>query len=244
MLIKKLLTKREWIFSDWRRPIDRMLDSSAGWVASDGMTVSRIGGLALCALLLSACAGIVTPPPSFTLYDLDANGDPVRFSSAITPHSVEIKSPSWLNNSAMQYRLDYMQPSSRAVYAESRWVAHPQELIQRTLSAALLGSDNPVSSCRLRLDLDEFIQRFSSPDDSRAELIVRATLMSPRDEVVLKRRQFTVQTPALSADAAGGVVAHREGVRALAEVLSDWLNGEGARQVGGMSAADVCRSPG
>ncbi len=196
---------------------------------------------AVSVLVLTGCAGIVTPPPNFTLYDLDSNGDPVRFSSAIIPHSVDVKAPSWLNNAAMQYRLDYLQPSSRAVYGQSRWVAHPQELIQRSLSSALLSADQPVSSCRLRLDLDEFIQRFPLPDGSQSELIVRASLLSPRDEAVLSRQRFAIRIPTPSADAAGGVIAHRDGVRALAQSLADWLDGLDGVSASGLNVADICR---
>ena len=194
-------------------------------------------------VMLSACAGIVTPPASFTIYDLELPAATVRplERTSLAPASIEVRAPSWLSSSAMQYRLDFRQPSSREVFAESRWAGHPAEMLQRHLIVSLGTSGRTHAQCRLRIDLDEFIQRFDALDASASELVVRASLLAARDETVLVRNRFVIVTPAASADAAGGVLAHRQGARQLTDSIQAWLDALDDDTAGGLNVAERCR---
>ncbi len=193
-------------------------------------------------VLLSACAGIVTPPASFTIYDLELPAAATRsVGKGLTPVSIEVRAPSWLSSSAMQYRLDFRQPSSREVFAESRWAGHPSEMLQRQLVASLGTTGGGNGLCRLRIDLDEFIQSFETLETSASELIVRANLLAPRDEAVLARERFVIVTPAVTADAAGGVLAHRRGTNQLTESLRVWLDTLDGSSTAGLNVQQRCR---
>lgn len=141
----------------------------------------------------------------------------------------------------MQYRLDFRQPTSREVFAESRWAGHPSEMLQRQLVATLGTGGAPNGLCRLRIDLDEFIQRFESMDSSASELVVRASLLAPREETVLARERFVMVTPTTTADAAGGVLAHRQGAGRLTHALASWLDALDGGGAPGLNVQERCR---
>lgn len=193
------------------------------------------------AFVLSACAALVNAP-AYSVYDLGRVSAVPAAPSTVVPAAVEVRAPSWLATSAMQYRLDYARPASREAYAESRWAGHPAEMLQRQLTAMLVDGAHRSGACRLRIELDEFVQSFESVEDSRAELAARAMLVGPRNGAVLARRVFTTRVPAPAADARGGVQAHREAVVAFGRELSTWLDGlDGAPGREG-SIGERCRS--
>jgi cholesterol transport system auxiliary component len=77
----------------------------------------------------------------------------------------------------------------------------------------------------LQLELDEFSQVFESPANSVGLIRLRATLVEslPSGEKLLAQRSFTVQRPAPSADAPGGVRALTLASDAVIEEISVWL---------------------
>lgn len=192
-------------------------------------------------VLVSGCAGLVTAPAAFTLYDLGPLVPVRRDTPKILPGMVEVRAPTWLANGAMQYRLDYRSPASRETYAETRWVGHPAEMLQRLVGAQYSNGSAPAGQCRLRIELDEFIQSFSNAQDSNAELRARVSLIAPRDESMLATRTFVIDTPAPSPDAAGGVVAHRNGARQFISQLGDWLDALDGEQARGLNIGERCR---
>lgn len=189
-------------------------------------------------MMAVGCASIVTPPASFTIYDLELPAAAVPDTAGL-PVAVEVRAPSWLSTTAMQYRFDDRLPASREIYAESRWAAHPAEMLQRQWQAALGARGN--GWCRLRIDLDEFIQRFDSIEASHAQIVVHASLLTPREARLLAQRRFTLTTSASTADAAGGVLAHRQGVGELAGLLANWLAELDADEAGGLNIRTICR---
>lgn len=183
----------------------------------------RVAGAVLLATALVGCGtlGKRDGPPA--MYDLGLA--PATERAGSLPVRVDIRAPSWLAGAGMQYRLDYEQPAQRQIYAESRWVSPPAEMLERSLTQALSPGDSTGLSdaCRLRIELDEFVQIFDAPDRSRAFLSVRTDLLAARGERVLARKRLTVSEPAPSADAAGGVLAFRTASARLASELSTWL---------------------
>lgn len=146
---------------------------------------------------------------------------------------IEVLSPSWLDTTAMQYRLAYADRARREIYAGSRWVAPPAKLLEQQLKRRLLGGVGAVriqpAGCRLSVELDEFVQVFDAPEMSRVIIEARAALLAPRAATFLARQRFTVIKTA-SADARSGAVALDAAARQFGEEIEDWLR-QGATEI-------------
>lgn len=202
---------------------------------------------ALVALWLGACAVPRPPAGPTAFFDLGAQPDAPRAgadaATGLDLRSVEVFSPSWLDRSSLQYRLAYLSASRRQHYAESRWVAPPGELVELAVRRAVLpheGADS-TGGCRLRLDLDEFVQSFASPERSSGLIEVRAALLAPRTDLPLARKRFVVETPAPSADASGAVEALARGVREFNAQLRAWIAGLAPGPGGRPELTKICR---
>jgi cholesterol transport system auxiliary component len=188
--------------------------------------MSRRLALPAALLLAAGCAG-VAPPQQPAMYDL---GPPAATAASNPPfplRSVDVAASTWLDSSALQYRLAYADSGRRHSYAESRWVATPREMIERALERAIVSSEatGRVRGCRLRIDLDEFVHYFDAPGSSAGVVEARAVLLAARDDALLARQRFSVRRPAPSADARGGVAALSAGVTELSAELRAWLEG-------------------
>ena len=192
-------------------------------------------------IVITGCSGLVSRPAPYVTYDLGiaaADGEAPR----LAPASLDVRAPSWLASSAMQYRLDYRQPASRDSYAESRWAGHPSEMLRHVLNGELQVGLASAYGCRLRLELEEFTQVFESEERAHALVAVQARLIAPREELTLATHRFAIRTPANAPDARGGVDAHRSGVRVLAEALRNWLDALDADDVHGLNVGNRCRT--
>lgn len=185
----------------------------------------RRGLLVAAATTLSACTALAPPPVAQTVYDLGVPIDAERKAAGWMPASVEVGAPSWLANSSMQYRRDYLGLASREAYADSRWAGAPAEMLTRYLSSRLAMDGAQATRCRMRLELDEFVQAFDAPATSRADIRVRAALLATRDGRPLARHVISVEVAADGADARTGVRAHRDAVHRLADELIVWMDG-------------------
>ena len=174
------------------------------------------------ALSLGACGGLPQRSVVPAIYDLGLAGA-VSPAPAVLPSQIEVRAPSWLATSAMQYRLDYRQPAQRQVFAESRWAAPPAEMLERRLFQALSAPSSTSGGCRLRLEVDEFTQAFEAPEASTAVIVARAEVLPPRGENALARRMFELREPASSADAKGGVTAFRKAGERLTAEIAGWM---------------------
>lgn len=183
----------------------------------------RAGAL-LSGVWLAGCSSFGQPAKPPTIYDIVPLTDEVRrFEVPIS--RLEVHAPSWLASSAMQYRLVPVSPLERHIYATSRWAGMPAEMLESVFGRII--QTQPAangSGCRLRVDLDEFIQHFESTDRSVGRIEMRVSLLSPRTDVLVAYRAFTLERPAPSADAAGGVEALREAVSQLGLGVAQWLD--------------------
>ncbi|HQR03028.1 MAG TPA: ABC-type transport auxiliary lipoprotein family protein [Rhodocyclaceae bacterium] len=170
----------------------------------------------LLGLFLVACSTPGGRNP-MAVYDL---GDTLESSATVGLGRIEVATPAWLATSAMQYRLPG-QPGRRYVFAESRWAAAPGELLETALRHAL-GVGN--GHCRLLLELDDWIQDFSTGDQSQARLALRARLVDARG-ALLAWRAFTYAPPA-GQDARSGAVAYGQLEKTLATDLRAWITTE------------------
>ncbi len=203
---------------------------------------SRIRGVVAAATFvmgLSACAGGLAQRAEPALYDLSEGVLPSSTAAATLPWASAVSTPSegplpwllegvhapgWLDTPVMQYRLMFDAPERRRAYVDSRWVAPPAELLASVMSRRRLvraGRPEP-QSCRLRVDIDEFVQYFDTADRSQVLLEVRLTLLGSQDGRVLAQQSLRVVQPA-GVDARSGVAAYVVAVRVLGDRLQDWL---------------------
>lgn len=196
------------------------------------LVIAFIGSLA------AACGGLQLQPKPMAFYDLGI-GARSSLPPALAPAQIEIATPPWLEASAMQYRLAWDDPLRRRAYAESRWVSPPPAMLGLALNRALR-SEGAGGRCRLRVELDEFIQDFASPDESRVEIVLRAGLLPPRSDKAIAGCEFRAVEAARTANAAGGVEAYRRASARLAGELADWIGALDREPGGGLNATGRC----
>ena len=173
--------------------------------------------------LLAGCVSGPAPRHDVAAYDL---GMVMPLSDSGVPlAAVDVQAPSWLDSRAMQYRRE-SEPARRQAFTESRWAATPAELLavalRRQLGAAGEG-------CRLRVDLDEWVQVFDAGGQSQVQLALRASLRTGRSEGVVAQRTFAL-TQAGGDQARQGVAAFIDLEKQVAEGLSAWLRKLGSEQ--------------
>jgi cholesterol transport system auxiliary component len=178
------------------------------------------------ALVLAGCAGSGGRPVQTAYYDfglaLRSDG-----KQTLMLGGIEVQSPSWLGTTAMQYRLSYLNGTRRESYADARWTASPAELLEVSLRRRLASTDveRPSAGCRLRIDLDDFVQVFTSPQLSYSMLEARVLLMRPHADRVLARRSLSIRIDSATPDAKGGVAAFATLANGAGNELANWLSG-------------------
>jgi cholesterol transport system auxiliary component len=155
-------------------------------------------------------------------------------ASAVAVVVHDITSPAWMDHSAMYYRLAYRNAANPMPYAQSGWVMSPAALLTQRLRLSLTApadgtirrtGTNAPPIYALRAELVEFEQVFDQPGHSRGVLRLRASL---EGEGIWAQRTFTIEKPAPSADAAGGVTALTECSDALAARIREWVAATGS----------------
>ena len=232
------------------------------WAGGRFATVLALG---ISAAVLAGCS-ILDKPMRLAMYDFgpgelaSASAAPasVSASSSASPSSTavsklpalaldDIASPAGaLDNTAVLYRLAYVDAQQLRAYSQARWSSPPAQLIRQRLreqlsqrrsvfnareGLALNRSQSAVLPPVLRLELEEFSQVFSSPQASVGLIRLRATLLelSPGGEKLIGQRTFAIEQPATSADAAGGVRALTLATDAAIAAIDQWLQQNQAR---------------
>jgi cholesterol transport system auxiliary component len=198
------------------------------------------------ALLLGACSALPDKPVRAALYDFgpgplttpastrQAPLPPLALADITTPGGV-------LDNQSVLYRLAYADAQNLRPYSQARWSMPPAQLVRQRLRDVLSrnravlnagegpalnrGPNQGVLPRVLQLELEEFSHFFDAPASSVGLVRLRATLIetTPTGEKLLAQRNFTVQRPASSSDAAGGVRALTAATDAAIEEISTWL---------------------
>ena len=159
----------------------------------------------------------------------------------------DIASPAGaLDNTSVLYRLAYVDTQQLRAYSQARWSSPPAQLVRQRLreqlsqrrsvfnareGLALNRSQSAVLPPVLRLELEEFSQVFSGPQESVGLIRLRATLLelTPGGEKLIGQRTFAIEQPATSADAAGGVRALTLATDAAIAAIDQWLQQNQAR---------------
>lgn len=219
-------------------------------VAGRRIDIARVSGLCgalLVACCLAGCNSLGLQAPQTAIYDFGLI-EPARIPPAVVPARIEVTAPSWLSGSSIQYRLAWSQPERRRAYAESRWAAQPADMLTVSLGRALRignGGNNGGhmgARCRLKVEIDEFIQVFDTEQRNHVELVVRVELLPPRGELPLAWREFRQREAGITADAEGGVKAARAAVLGLAGDIAGWLDALDRQPAQGLNSAGQCGS--
>jgi cholesterol transport system auxiliary component len=182
--------------------------------------------------LLGACA--TGQQASLAFYDLGSThtARAVAPAAGLPPLAIaEIDAPAWLDSPIMYYRLSYANDHEPRPYAGSRWNTPPAQLFAQRLKsrmgqaggAVLSASDGATNVPVVRIETDEFMQRFDSPGQSSAQVTMRVAVLNNR--TLVAHRTFSKQVAAQSADAAGGVRALSEASDAAITEIIAWLAG-------------------
>jgi len=206
----------------------------------------RFGLICLLALLLGACSALPDKPIRAVLYDFGPGPltTPASTQQAVLPALAlaDISTPGGaLDNQSVLYRLGYANAQNLRPYSQARWSMPPAQLVRQRLREALSrsravlnagegpalnrGATRGVLPRVLQLELEEFSHFFVAPASSVGLVRLRATLVetTPSGEKLLAQRNFTVQRPATSADASGGVQALTAATDAAIDEISTWL---------------------
>jgi cholesterol transport system auxiliary component len=180
---------------------------------------------------LAACSFKGPEPVLPAAYDFGpqpayARSNPAIRGALLIP---PVRSPAWLDEPDIMYRLLYEDSSRPHAYAMSRWTADPGSLItDRLRSRFAAASDGVVtpgysvqSDFTLRVELEDFSQRFDAPGQSRGSLRARVTLLGTQDRKLVAQRVFDVERPA-APNASGAVKALTEATDAFLEELVKW----------------------
>ncbi len=162
-------------------------------------------------------------------YDMQQNAAiaPVK-SSGFKIQLADIQVAEPFEGQQIWYRLLYQETAELRPYAESRWSMPPAQLLAQRLKNRWLQAEIQVAGMqhgvaglpRLKLELDDFSQHFSSSQHSVARLSLRASLIHQHQ--LLAQKAFYVQQASRSADAVGGVKAMTEAVDQMLDQLQVW----------------------
>jgi cholesterol transport system auxiliary component len=170
------------------------------------------------ALALLACGcGVPSMSSSPEIAQYDFGPAPTRDAAPTLRQPLlvyDVNAPGWLDSPSIYYRLAYQDAARPQAYADSRWVGPPAELIAGRVRGRLAASskggivhpaDGTRASYALRVELDEFTQVFDAPGSSRAVVRLRASVLGRSS--LIAQKSFSVERPAATPDAEGGVRA-------------------------------------
>ena len=186
------------------------------------------------AALLLSCAALPDKPTRPAVYDFGPG--PLSLISAAPGRLAslsldEVQAPTALDSNAMLYRLAYADASELRPYAQARWSMPPAQLLRQRLRDALeaqrpvLAGAGSAPGLLLRVELEEFVHLFESPDKSSGLVRLRASLirLDARGEQLLAQRRVVALRPAASQDAPGGVRALAAASETAVQELAQWL---------------------
>jgi cholesterol transport system auxiliary component len=191
------------------------------------------------AIQLAACAGSGRNRTPAAVYDLGLPVAGLADGESRAKLALEVKAAPWLEGRNIAYRLAYDDPLRLREYAESRWASSPASLLAQLLRQQLgvfSANSNTAADCLIRFDLQEFSQVFATPQQSRALLHAKASLVDAKHRLIAEQ-VFAIERPAATQDARGGVSALQGASEEAGRQLADWLQGLEKRQ-----ALSRCRS--
>lgn len=182
--------------------------------------------LAFVSFFLGGCAVNQKAVSEVAAYDFGLPASHIVDGERWAALRLEVIAPTWADSLKVDYRLAYDEPLKQREYAHSRWVGAPSVLLA-TLLRQQLGavgvSENIASRCHLTIELQEFSQVFSAPDESRGVLHAAVRLVGARRQL-LAQQDIQLAADAPTPDARGGVQALLAASTDFGHQLSAWLN--------------------
>lgn len=180
--------------------------------------------LLLC-FLISGCftAGKRGGDNAMAIYDFGPAPARLLDSSRKQPLALEVRAPLWFDSQGIDYRLAYVDAARLREYGRARWAGPPAQMIQQRLMQQLELSmaGQGQTRCLLRVEITEFSQVFAAPASSAGVLQGRAVLLD-QGRRQLAELALSIEQPAPSPDARGGVGALTATVGQLAADLLAW----------------------
>lgn len=189
--------------------------------------------------VLAAACGIAPTADPVAVYDFGLE-PPAHVSAQLNGNLAlhDVGAPSWLQSSAIVYRLAYRDPTRAQPYARARWAAAPAALVGQRLRQAIgqhakqgvsMVSDGLHSGLILRVELDSFTQVIESPTAARGVVRMRASLIDTGSRSLRAQRMFVAEHPSPSVDAVGAVRALSAATDAVIAQLVEWTAAEMAK---------------
>ncbi len=178
---------------------------------------------------LPSCTLGPAPVPEPVSYDFGAmpvSSGPVKIRQSLLVQ--DVAAPNWMDSPAIFYRLAFRDAARPQAYSGSRWVMPPAILVtnrlRQKMAAASGGVVVPADGIRtsnvLRLEVEDFVQVFDAPGQSRAVVRLRASLLGNR--ALIAQRTFTIEQPSATPDAEGGVKALTAASEQAIDQIVDW----------------------
>ena len=181
--------------------------------------------IVLLCLVQAACVGSMRNGAPAVVYDFGLPANALVSGEDWSRLALEVKSPPWFDSLYVNYRLAYDDPLKQREYAGSRWAGVPDILLAQSLRQQLgvAGAERGATTeCQLRVDLLAFTQVFDAPTLSHGLLQAQLSLMD-RKRQLLAGKRLTIERPARTADAHGGVVALVAASEELGQQTASWL---------------------
>ena len=168
-------------------------------------------------VLLGGCSILPTSPPLPASHDFGPAATTPAMAGA--PVEATVSAPSWLDGTAIYYRLLYSSPTRLREYADNRWLAPPAELLQARLQAAFAGGR--AGGYRLRVTLLDFEQEFASAQSAQVSVRAVVELQDLASGATVAQHLFTVSVPT-SPDVQGAVQGASRAADELLAQLAQW----------------------
>ena len=210
----------------------------ANYLYSTGTRATFYASTLVVTAFLTGCA-LPTAPPRAVVYDFGPGAVMAQPTTRLAPLPTlalaEVESSAALDSTAVLYRLAYTDTGVLRPYAQARWSMSPAQLVRQrvrehlSLRRAVLNPGESASAATtpatLRLELEEFSHLFESTTASTGLVRLRATVLQGggTGEKLVGQKTFIVQSPAPSADAAGGARALTAATDAAVLELDQWL---------------------
>lgn len=198
---------------------------------------------ALALVTLAGCSALPDKPTRATMYDfgpgIAAAGAAPAAQTQPAIVLADVDSSASFEGSPIVYRLGYADAHQLRPYSLARWSAPPSQLVRQRIREQLgrerlvLDSEEAAALARsggarprvLRIELEEFTHYFESEARSFGLIRIRCTLLdnTPAGEKLLGQRTITLQAPAPSQDAPGGVRGLAAVTDAAAQEIGRWL---------------------
>jgi cholesterol transport system auxiliary component len=178
----------------------------------------KIPTIGLALFFVTACSVLpkTQPPPALHDFGLTL---PTSADGMATQPKVRVSAPEWLADNRIHYRLLYAAPTQVRFYANDRWIAPPNALLEQLFSLESSRWHYPIS-----LKLQVFEQQFEAPGQAKAILRFTAITTPTRKGDMPRKKDFLLQKACPTADAKGAVTAFADLAKQAVADVSAWLD--------------------